>query len=117
MTKRVSEKSALQSVTRIVEDPVLSPVEKEFSITMSRSEDRMTVYSAISSTTRSLLGREDFSFDWAILSDDGTECYGVRGTLPVGVLRLTPNGRSHARPSAIVADHDDATNPTLVIDS
>ena len=94
------------------EDPDLTPAEKETALRFAKDEDRATVFTAEAGLTRRLLAHAEFAVEEVVLADgshaphvealDASEdaVVGVRGTLPVGCLKVRASSRSpggHAR--------------------
>ena len=104
----------------VSEDPSLEPVEKEFHIRASKSDERATVMSEIGSMTRAYLTRDDFEVDWVrtvdgdgavelhndIPDEDGREIVGIQGTVPLDVLKVNQKSREHGGLRRIVARHE-----------
>lgn len=88
------------------EDPALSSGEKELNIRVNKAEDRITVFTEIASVARHLLTRSDFEKQDVRKADD--QIVAVKGTLPMGVLKIQQNSREYGSFSSIVAEHGDA---------
>lgn len=86
-------------MTEYVDDPNLSAVEKEVSLTFSRDEDRLRIHSEISSVTKWLDNHPEFSERFRRETDGAV--YAINGTLPVGCLSLKGTSRKSQQPSAV----------------
>lgn len=112
---------------KVREDPDLIPLEKETSINFTKDEDRAQVFTAERGLTRRFLTHDLFDTDAVLLKDGSTvdsvdslhrnedTIVGVRGTIPIGCLKVKATARAdksgHARVvsdvSADVAGSDD----------
>jgi hypothetical protein len=92
-------------MTDVEADPELAPEEKELIIRVNKGEDRITVYSEIPSTVRHLLNRRDFEKS-DVRTVDGS-VVAVRGTLPMGVLKIQRSEREYGSYSKIITEHED----------
>lgn len=91
-------------MTDVAADPALAPEEKELIIRVNKGEDRITVYSEIPSTVRHLLNRTDFE-KCDVRTVDGS-IVAVRGTLPLGVLKIQRSEREYGSYSKIITEHE-----------
>ena len=98
---------------KIREDPDLIPLEKETSINFTKGDERAQVFTAERGLTRRLLTHELFHTDAVLLADGSTvdsvdslhtnedTIVGVRGTIPIGALKVKASTRAdksgHAR--------------------
>mgnify|MGYP007020454544 CR=1 FL=1 len=95
------------------EDPDLVPMEKETTFRFAKDQDRAQVFTAERGLTRRLLTHELFHTDAVLLADGSTvdsvdslhatedTIVGVRGTIPIGALKVKASTRAdksgHAR--------------------
>lgn len=99
----------------IRDDPNLTPKEKETTIHFSRDSDRATIFTAEGGITRRLLGHPEFEVNHLVTerrckvenlqqlqADDGA-VVGVRGTIPVGALKVSARPRSASGHAAVVS--------------
>jgi len=89
-------------MTDVTEDSALGPAEKEMNIRVNKAEDEVFVFSEIASVSRALLNRSDFEKQ-DVRKVDG-EIVAVKGTLPMGVLKIQQNAREYGSFSTIVSD-------------
>jgi hypothetical protein len=98
---------------KVREDPDLIPLEKETSINFTKGDERADVFTSERGLTRRLLTHELFDTDAVLLKDGSTvdsvdslrtnedTIVGVRGTIPIGALKVKATTRSdksgHAR--------------------
>jgi len=92
-------------MTDITEDDALGPAEKEVNIRVNKAADRLVVFSEIASVSRALLNRSDFEKQ-NVRKADG-QIVAVKGTLPMGVLKIQQNAREYGSYSTIVSAQDD----------
>ena len=99
------------------EDPDLIPLEKETSINFTKDEDRAQVFTAERGLTRRFLAHDLFDTDALLLKDGSRSDYlqdvdtsdtvvGVRGTIPIGCLKVQASARSADGHAPIVSNAD-----------
>jgi hypothetical protein len=91
-------------MTEVTEDPDLGSNEKELNITVNKADDEFFVFTEIASVARHLLTRDDFNKQDERRVDG--KIVAVKGTLPMGVLKIQQNERKYGSFSEIVATHD-----------
>jgi hypothetical protein len=92
-------------MTEVTEDPALASHEKELNIRVNKADGRITVFTEIASVARHLLTRDDFEVTDTRLVEG--KVVAVKGTLPMGVLKIQQNAREYGSFSNIVAEHSD----------
>jgi hypothetical protein len=92
-----------QDKAKIGEDSNLTPEEKEFQLRVSKSEDKVDVFSEIGSVNRHLMQRDDFEVEETRKDDEG-KIVGVHGKLPIGVLKVQGTERNSSHIGRVVAD-------------
>ena len=109
----MSTTATVEDGLKVREDPDLIPLEKETSINFTKGDERADVFTAERGLTRRLLTHELFDTDAVLLKDGSTvdsvdslhtnedTIVGVRGTIPIGSLKVKATTRSdksgHAR--------------------
>jgi hypothetical protein len=100
------------------EDAALGPMEKETTFRFAKDEGRATVFTYEAGLTRRLLAHPEFNVDHLVRADgapvesveafDATadEIVAVKGTIPIGCLKVRASSRSTPRHSMVV------THPT-----
>lgn len=114
MTPNTTETLA-RELPDVREDPALVPCEKETSINFTKSDDRADVFTSERGLTRRLLTHELFTTDTVLLKggsrsdslqevDTSDTIVGVRGTIPIGCLKLRASAR-HANGHAPIVSN------------
>lgn len=85
----------------ITEDPQLASHEKETTMRINKQEEKVVIFSEIASVIRGLLERDDFEVIDKRTVDEDTVA--VKGTLPLGVLKIQQNERKHGKYAKIVS--------------
>lgn len=92
----------------IREDPDLTQMEKETTVTWAKDQERVHIHSEMGSIVRWLLDHPDFEEAGRRLNNG--EIHAVRGTLPVGCLKLQATPRKSSRPSDVTSRFADGGN-------
>ena len=106
-TPDIEESPSDKLINHVQEDSHAEAFEKQFSVYFSREDDRITVYSGISTGISTLLEHKEFEPNWIAVAD-GRSHYqansrqealslvqnsdasitGIDGTLPLGALKI-----------------------------
>lgn len=97
------------------EDPALLPEEKETTIRFGKDEDRATVFTPEAGLMRRLLNHPEFEVHGILLEAGGEvesveqlhadedAVVGVRGSVPVGALKVSARSRSTSGHASVVS--------------
>jgi hypothetical protein len=97
----------------VEEDPSLRPVEKQTTLTFSKTDDRVSIYTEEAGLMRRLLRHPHFEVDSlramggqeVAPNDLGEESItGVKGSLPIAALVLQTSLRTNTQHSAVVPE-------------
>jgi len=99
------------------EDPDLTPAEKEVSVTFTKERGCAVVYAEVAGVTRRLLAHPLFEAETLRVSGegyhgarvvpdefDGGAITGVRGTIPIGTLKVRAASRKSSQWADVVAE-------------
>ena len=113
----MSTLAANDLVESVREDPDLTPAEKEVSVLFTKESERAVVYAEVAGVTRRLLAHPLFEVDSLRVAGDGHhgacvapdefgggEVTGVRGTVPIGTLKVRAASRKSSQWADVVAD-------------
>ena len=105
----------INPVELVAEDSDLTPSEKETSINFTKSEDRARVFTSERGLMRRLLQHPLFEVDHLVpesgakvtdvqeLDATDTQITGVKGTIPVGAVKLRTSTRSSSGHASVVS--------------
>lgn len=105
-----------ESITELVkEDSDLTPAEKETSINFTKTEDRARVFTAEAGLMRRLLQHSEFQVGHVVtesrarvesvaeLDATNTAIVGVKGTIPVGALKIQRTARASSGHASVIS--------------
>lgn len=109
------EREALLDLVR--EDPELTPQEKETTLRFAKDEDRVAIYTAEAGIGRRLLAHPSARIGAVTVVDNdvrptvsvdevnGRDIVAVRGSLPVGALKVRRTSRETDEHAPVVSEH------------